>query len=94
MGKGGATVIIYVAVAQIDEHALEHSTTKVLVNAFAEAWRDIADNAPENRKAVGVDVVKDTVCGVDVLENDQPNVNRERRRSHAPTAEGVGNTAL
>jgi hypothetical protein len=72
---------------------LEDAIAKVLVDAGAEIGRDIANNAPQNRKAIGVDVVENVVRGVNVVEDDQPDVNRERRRSHSPSVKSFDDSA-
>ena len=93
MDESWATMVVYVAVAQVDERTSKGTMAEVLVNAVAKIGRDVANNAPENREAVGVDVVEDIVCGVNVVEDDQPDVNREGRRSHAPAVESLDDSA-
>ena len=54
----------------------------MFVDAAAEIGRDIADNAPESRETVNIDMIDNLICGIDVVENDQSDVNRVARRSH------------
>lgn len=87
MGKVWSAMVVYVGVAQVHEHVLEYTTAEVLVNAVAKVRRDIANNAPEYRKRVGVGVVQNVVLSVDVFEDDEPNIKWEGRCRHPPAEE-------
>ena len=65
----------------------------VFVDAGAEIGRDVANNAPEERQAVGVDIVERVVGGVEIFEDNQPDVNREERCAHAPGDESSDDSA-
>lgn len=72
--EGWTGTVIDTAIAQVDERPLEDAMTEVLVNAVADMWRDITNDAPQDCQTVGVDVVEKVVCGVNILEYDQPDI--------------------
>ena len=94
VSEGWAAVVVYVAVVQIDEHALKNAMTEVLVDALAQIMRNVANLAPQECEAFGVVVVENVQCGVNVRKYDQPDIDRKVRDSHAPVVESFDNSTL
>jgi hypothetical protein len=79
VSEGRTTVVVYVAIVQFDKHALKNAMTEVLVDAVAQIVRDIANLAPQECEAIGVDAVEKVQCGVNVRKYDQPDIDRKVR---------------
>jgi hypothetical protein len=73
-------VTVYVAVVQFDKHASKNAMAEVLVYAIAQIVRNIANMAPQECEAFGVEVVN-------VRKYDQPNIDQKVRQSHDPVVE-------